>query len=273
MFEIVKKTILADKVHLFEVKAPRIAKKAEPGQFVIVRRADNCERIPLTIADFSRTEETITLVVLEAGFSTGRMAKLSAGDSFLDIAGPLGHPSEIPSGETVLMVAGGLGIAPVFPIARKIKDAGNTVISILGARNRNLLFWQDRMEAVSDEVLIATDDGSLGHKGFVTDLVVDTLKQKEINRVYAIGPGIMMYAVAKVVPQEIGLTVSLNTLMVDGTGMCGGCRVSVGGKTKFTCVDGPEFDGHEVDFDEFLMRHQIYRDEEEHICKLDRKLR
>ncbi|MDP8218036.1 MAG: sulfide/dihydroorotate dehydrogenase-like FAD/NAD-binding protein [Candidatus Theseobacter exili] len=272
MFTITNKEKLADKVYLFEVNAPRIAKKAEPGQFVIVRQAENSERIPLTIADFDRKNNSITLVVLETGYSTSQMAKLTTGNSFLDIAGPLGHPSEIPSGETVLMVAGGLGIAPVFPIARKLKNAGNKVISIIGARNKDLLFWQDRMGKVSDELLVATDDGSLGHKGFVTDLVVDKIKNKNIDRVFAIGPGVMMNAVARVVPEEIELTVSLNALMVDGTGMCGGCRVSVGGETKFTCVDGPEFNGHKVDFEEFLMRHKIYKNEEEHICKLGKDL-
>ena len=268
MFKIIDNKLLAEKIYLFEVKAPRIAKNANPGQFVIVRQDEGGERIPLTIADYNREQGTITLVVLSIGHSTELIGKLKKGDSFLNIAGPLGHASEICKNKTVLMVGGGLGIAPVFPIAKAMKNSGNRVISIIGAKNKDLLFWEDRMRDVSDELMIATDDGSAGHKGFVTDLVKEVIAKNEIDNVTAIGPGIMMYAVSKVVPEDIQLTVSLNTLMVDGTGMCGGCRVTVGGKTKFTCVDGPEFNGHEVDFEEFLMRHTMYKEEENHICRL-----
>lgn len=268
MFKIVKKEILAEKINLYEIQAPRVAKKALPGQFVIVRIDERGERIPLTIADFNLNEKTITLVVQEVGFSTEQMGKLKAGAVIKDLAGPLGRPSEIPQGKTILAVAGGLGIAPLFPIARALKKAKNTVISIIGAKNKNLLFWQDKMQSVSDKLLIATDDGSAGHKGFVTEVLKQVIDKTPIDTVIAIGPAIMMYAVSKVTPPETGLVVSLNSLMIDGTGMCGGCRVSVGGETKFTCVDGPEFDGHKVDFQEFLDRHKIYKEEEQHICKI-----
>ena len=268
MFEIIKKEKLSEKINLYEVKAPRVARKCRPGQFVIVRIVEDCERIPLTIADFNRKAETITLVVQEVGFSTERMGKLKIGDTILDLAGPLGQPSHITQAKTVLMVAGGLGIAPIFPIARAFKEAGNKVISIIGSKSKDLLFWQEKMQNISDELLIATDDGTLGHKGFVTELVKEVLNKEKIDLVLAIGPGVMMYAVVKIVPEDIQMVVSLNTLMVDGTGMCGGCRVTVGGETKFTCVDGPEFDGHKIDFAEFLNRHNIYKKEEEHICQI-----
>ena len=271
MFKMIKKEKLAEKITLFEVEAPRVAKKAQAGQFVIIRLAEGGERIPLTIADHDRAKGTLTLVVQEVGYTTQQMNKLATGQAILDVTGPLGHASHIVKNKHVVTVGGGVGIAPLYPITRALKEAGNKVISIIGAKNKDLLFWQDRMRKVSDELLIATDDGSLGHKGFVTEVLQEVLQKEKIDQVYAIGPGVMMAAVAKVVPQEVELIVSLNSLMVDGTGMCGCCRVSVGGETKFTCVDGPEFDGHKVDFEEFLQRSKFYKKEEEHICKIGLK--
>lgn len=270
MFEIIKAIPLSETITEYEVTAPRIAKKAMPGQFVIVRLFEDGERIPLTIADFDRKKESITLVVQHIGHSTIEMKSLSEGDCILDIAGPLGHASKLVKNKTIAFVGGGLGIAPVYPIAKKMNENGNRVISILGSKSKDLLIWQEKMEDVSEKVLIATDDGSLGEKGFVTGILEKLLKEEKIDIVYAIGPPIMMYSVAKVTPKDIQLVVSLNTLMVDGTGMCGGCRVTVGDEIKFTCVDGPEFDGHKVHYEEFLNRSTLYKKEEEHICRLNK---
>ncbi|MBU0580019.1 MAG: sulfide/dihydroorotate dehydrogenase-like FAD/NAD-binding protein [Candidatus Margulisbacteria bacterium] len=271
MYEILRKEKFSETVHLFEVAAPRIAAKAQAGQFVIVRVNKEGERVPLTIADFDQKNGTITLVVLEAGYSTKLMGQFKKGDSFQDVVGPLGHASEIVTGKNILMVGGGLGIAPIFPIARAMHAAGNKVISVIGAKTEKLLFWQNKLRSVSDKLFIATDDGSEGHKGFVTDLVKELIPKEKIDRVVAIGPGVMMYAVSKMVPQDVELIVSLNSLMVDGTGMCGACRVTVDDKTRFTCVDGPEFDGHKVDYEEFLHRSKFYKEEEAHICKIGLK--
>lgn len=270
MYVITDDKLLSPGVKLFVVKAPLIAKKCLPGQFVILRIDDDGERIPLTIADFNRAEGTITLIFQEVGHSTHQLGQLSTGDSLLDLAGPLGTPTHINNFGTVVCIGGGIGVAPVYPIARAYKEAGNKVISILGARNSDLLILEEEMARVSDAIYITTDDGSKGQKG----LVIDPLKSliatgEKIDVVMAIGPVVMMRSVAEVTrPYRINTIVSLNPIMVDGTGMCGGCRVSVGNKNKFACVDGPEFNAHEVDFDGLMARQRMYHDYErrEHKC-------
>jgi len=263
LYKILKKEVIGTNLYLFEVDAGRIARKAQAGQFIIVRKDEYAERIPLTIADYSREKGSITMIFQVVGASTQDLATLEEGEEIQDVVGPLGLPSEIENYGTVVCVGGGVGIAPIYPIARALKEAGNRVISIIGARNAELLFWQDKMAAVSDELLIATDDGSAGRKGFVTDVLKDTLEKEKIARVWAIGPMIMMKAVSQTTkPSGVTTIVSLNPIMVDGTGMCGACRVGVGQETKFACVDGPEFDGHEVDWDLAMKRAGLFRQEE-----------
>lgn len=253
-------------IHLMVVRAKRVAQKAMPGQFVILRIEECGERIPLTIADNDSRTGTITLVFQEVGKTTRQLAGAVGGDSITDLAGPLGKPSEIREFGTVMCIGGGVGIAPIFPIARAMKESGNKVISVIGARSAGVLFWEDRMDEVSDELHIATDDGTRGHHGFVTDIVQSVLEggtHTHVDRVIAIGPPVMMRAVAGVTePFGVKTLVSLNPIMVDGTGMCGACRVSVGGETKFACVDGPEFDAHAVDFALLESRLAMYRREE-----------
>lgn len=263
MHRIIRKEVLSPTIKLFEVEAPDVARKAKPGQFVILRMDEKAERIPLTIADFDREKGTITTIFQEVGRSTMDMGKLNVGDHILDVVGPLGLPSEIENFGTVVCVGGGVGVAPIYPIARALKHAGNRVVSIIGARTKDLLFWEDRMAAVSDRLIACTDDGSYGHKGFVTDMLKKVAEEMKVDRIWAIGPMPMMRAVAETTrPFGIKTIVSLNPIMVDGTGMCGACRVSVGGVTKFACVDGPEFDAHLVDFDLAMRRLTYYRDEE-----------
>jgi glutamate synthase (NADPH/NADH) small chain len=261
---ILAKTSPCETVSEFRVYCPQVALFCRPGQFVVVRCDERAERIPLTIADFDPREGSVTLVMQVVGVGTRRLDGLEEGDRVLDVVGPLGHASEIENYGSVVMVGGGLGIAPVYPIQRAMKDAGNRVTSIVGARTKELLFWEDRMRASSDELLIATDDGSYGEKGFVTGLLKRLLDSGEkVDRVIAIGPGVMMRAVAETTrPSRTKTIVSLNSIMVDGTGMCGGCRVEVGGETRFTCVDGPEFDAHEVDFDLLMSRLGTYSEQE-----------
>jgi len=243
------------------VEARDIAKKAKPGQFIILRMDDKGERIPLTIADWD--EKTITIVFMEVGKTTQKLATLSAGDSIADFVGPLGQPTEIESFGRVIVVGGGVGIPLVFPIARELKRKGNTVISIIGSRNKDLLFWEDKMRSVSDEIIVTTDDGSYGRKALVTQPLQEILDREKIERVFAVGPVIMMkFCAATTKPFGVKTIVSLNPIMVDGTGMCGCCRVEVGGETKFACVDGPDFDAHLVDFDLLMMRQRAYLDEE-----------
>ncbi|MEA2055508.1 MAG: sulfide/dihydroorotate dehydrogenase-like FAD/NAD-binding protein [Candidatus Thermoplasmatota archaeon] len=270
MYQILEKKTLSETVKLMEINAPMVAKKAQAGQFIILRIDENGERIPLTIADYDRKEGTITIIFMEVGKTTVQLGKLKKGDKILNFAGPLGQPSEIENFGTVVCVGGGVGIAPLYPIVRALKQAGNHVISILGARNEKLLLLEDEIKEFSDEFFIATDDGSKGHKGFVSDILQKQIDEKEkINLVVAVGPVIMMKVVADLTKKYgIKTTVSLNPIMVDGTGMCGGCRVSVGGETKFACVDGPEFDGHLVDFKNLMIRNRRFVKEEEHACKL-----
>lgn len=279
MYPILKKQVLNDVVKLVVVEAPVVARKAKPGQFVVVLTDEQSERIPLTIADFDAQAGTITLIFQEVGKSTRQMGTLEVGEGFANIVGPLGKPTEIENYGTVIVVGGGVGIAPLFPVTRALKQAGNQIISILGARNQGLLFWQERMAEVSDELIICTDDGSMGRKALVTEPLKELLQaRQDIVRVWAIGPAIMMkFAAATTQPFHIPTVVSLNTIMIDGTGMCGGCRVVLTNGPKFVCVDGPEFDAHQVDWDLLLARLSFYREEEKeamerweaHHCRLD----
>ncbi len=263
-FKILKKQELVPTIHQMDISAPRIAKKAQPGQFVILRIDEKGERIPLTIADFDRDKGTITMIFQAVGKTTTHLSLLKAGDELLDFIGPLGNPAHIENIGTVVLVGGGVGVAPVFPQAWAFRDAGNKVISIIGARSAALLLWEDRMREVSDELYITTDDGTKGHHGFVTDIVKKLLEDgTKVDRVVAIGPPVMMRAVAGVTrPFNVKTIVSLNSIMVDGTGMCGACRVLVGNETKFACVDGPEFDAHLVDFTLLMNRLAMYQPEE-----------
>jgi ferredoxin--NADP+ reductase len=275
MYKIVQKSELVPELHEIIVEAPAVARKARPGEFVLVMAEESGERIPLTIADFDREAGTITLVMMVVGTSTTKIARMREGDEFYAFVGPLGQPSEIEDYGAVILVAGGVGAAPIYPIARALREKGNKVITIHGARSKELLFWQDRLEAVSDEYIVTTDDGSLGDKGLVTEPLKRILSEdseKRIGCVYAIGPAIMM-KFCSAVTKDFGVrtVVSLNSIMVDGTGMCGGCRVDIDGRTQFTCVDGPEFDGHQVDWDQLLSRQRIYKKEEE--CSLNRYLK
>ena len=244
--------------------APAIAKKTQAGQFVVVRIDEKGERIPLTLADWDEKEGSVTIVFMEVGTTTGKLALLKAGDSIADLVGPLGLPSHIDKFGTVVCVAGGVGVAPIVPITRAMKEAGNKIISIMGARSKNLVFWEDELRRVSDRLIVTTDDGSYGRKGLVTEPLKELLETGEkVDLVIAIGPSIMMKYCAKTTePFGIKTIVSLNTIMVDGTGMCGCCQASVGGVTKFACVDGPDFDGHQVDWDLVFARQRIYLDEE-----------
>lgn len=253
---------LANSITMMEVYAPNVVEFAKPGQFVIVINEAEGERIPLTIADFAKAKGVLTLVFQQVGKSTMALAKRKVGEVIAHINGPLGHASEIQPFGKVLMVAGGVGIAPVYPIARAMKEQ-NHVISIMGAKSREGLFWVDKMKEVSDELIITTDDGSLGRAGFVTEPLKELISNQKVDRVVAIGPVIMMKNVSKITKEKnIPLTVSLNSLMVCGMGMCGACRCSVNGKSKFTCFEGPEFDGNDVNFDEVSQRLQMYRKEE-----------
>ncbi|MHB8984563.1 MAG: sulfide/dihydroorotate dehydrogenase-like FAD/NAD-binding protein [Eubacteriales bacterium] len=265
MYRILRKEVLAPTLNLFEIEAPAVARKALAGQFIILRIHDEGERIPLTIADFDREKGTITCVFQEVGKTTKELGAMCEGDSIKDFVGPLGVASHIGNYGRVVCVGGGVGVAPVHPIARALKEAGNEVISIIGARNKDLLFWEDKMRAASSELLVTTDDGSYVRKGFVTDVLKEVIEdKKDIALCIAIGPWPMMRAVCNLTRDyNLKTIVSLNSIMVDGTGMCGCCRVSVGGVTKFACVDGPEFDGHEVDWAEMARRSVIYKPEEQ----------
>ena len=264
MYEIISTKELAPKIKMAEVKAPEIAEKAQPGQFIVVRVDENGERIPLTIADYDPVKGTVATVFQEVGVSTEKLGGLKPGEGIMDFVGPLGTPSEMARFGRVMMVGGGVGVPPLYPQAGALRKLGNTVVSIIGARTADLLVFEEEMRAVSDELHIATDDGSRGFKGFVTDLLRSLIeKGPKPDRVIAVGPAIMMKAVSDVTrPFKIKTIVSLNSIMVDATGMCGACRVSVGGRTRFTCVHGPEFDGHEVDFEELMARLRTYVEKE-----------
>jgi len=261
MFNIRSARFLGPNVKQFEIDAPRIARAQKPGQFVIIRLDDTGERIPLTIKGSDVARGTITIVVQGIGKTTIQLNALEEGDAILDVVGPLGKPSEVEKFGTVCVIGGGVGTAIALPTARALRDAGNRVIAILGARTRDLLILEDEVRAASDEVLIMTDDGSYGEKGLVTDKLREILPA--LDYVLAIGPIPMMRAVANATREtKIRTVVSLNSIMVDGTGMCGGCRVLIGGKSQFACVDGPEFDAHDVDFNVLVQRNAMYREQE-----------
>lgn len=264
MYQIVGKKELAQKIKLVEIHAPEIAEKAQAGQFVILRIDERGERIPLTLVDWDAQKGTITLIFLEVGASTEKLGTLEVGETVSNVAGPLGNPSEITYYGLVGVLGGGVGTASAFPIVRALKKVGNKVIAIIGAKTAGLLILKDAIGRIADELFISTDDGTEGQKGFVSD-VLKTLIQNgyKFDIVYAIGPTLMMRAVAETTrPYNIKTIVSLNPIMVDGMGMCGACRVTVGGKTRFACVDGPEFDAHQVDFGELLKRQMVFLSEE-----------
>lgn len=272
MFKIVEKRLLADNIYLLRIAAPRVANSALPGQFVIVRVDEQGERVPLTIADYDKEQGTVTIVIQTIGASTRKLCTLAEGDSIADFAGPLGNPSEFVHmteeeirSRRYLFVAGGVGTAPVYPQVKWLHEHGGHADVIIGAKSASMLIYTDEMAKVSENLYVATDDGSYGFKGLVTAKIKDLIDNegKSYDECVAIGPMIMMKFVTLTTKEySLPTTVSLNALMVDGTGMCGACRVSVGGKTLFTCVDGPEFDGHQVDFDEAMRRQSMYRKQE-----------
>ncbi|MDX2501858.1 MAG: sulfide/dihydroorotate dehydrogenase-like FAD/NAD-binding protein [Deltaproteobacteria bacterium] len=265
MFKIVKREEMSEgNVILNEIEAPKIARKALPGQFVILKANENGERIPLTMAEADAEKGTITIIYMVVGKSTALFKTLQVGDSYQDVIGPLGKATHVEKIGKVICVGGGTGIAVLHPITRAMKDAGNHVISIVGARSKDLLIMEDHMKAASHELRVCTDDGSYGHHGFVTDVVKEILEAGDVDQVVAIGPVPMMKFVSLITKEyNVPTLVSLNPIMVDGTGMCGGCRVTIGGQTKFACVDGPEFDGHQVDYDELMLRLQAYCEDEQ----------
>lgn len=259
MNKIVEKEHFSENVVKLVVEAPMIARSRKPGHFVIVRVGDNGERIPLTIADADTTKGTITLVVQNVGVSSAKICALNVGDEFTDIVGPLGQATHIEKVGTVVCCGGGVGVAPLLPIIKAMKEAGNKVVTVLAARTKDLIILEDQVRPYSDEVIIMTDDGSYGKKGLVTNGVEEVIQREKVDLVVTIGPAIMMKFVALLTQKyDIPTMCSLNTIMVDGTGMCGACRITVDGKMKFVCIDGPEFDAHKVDFDEMLMRLRSY---------------
>ncbi len=264
MFKIIKREEMAEgTVILNEFEAPLIARKALPGQFVILKADEDGERIPLTMASTDKDKGTITIIYMVVGKSTALFRDLQVGDSFQDVIGPLGKATHLEKIGKVICVGGGTGVAVLHPITRAMKEIGNDVTCIIGARNKELLILEEQMKEASHDLRVCTDDGSYGHHGFVTDVMKDILEQEDIKQVVAIGPVPMMKAVCNITSQfKVPTLVSLNPIMVDGTGMCGGCRVTVGGETKFACVDGPEFDGHKVDYDELMLRLQAYMEDE-----------
>ncbi|MCX6666101.1 MAG: sulfide/dihydroorotate dehydrogenase-like FAD/NAD-binding protein [Euryarchaeota archaeon] len=270
MYKIIEKKVLSENVKQMTIQAPLVAGKAQPGQFIILRIDEKGERIPLTIADFDRKSGTITIIFLEVGKTTQQLGTLNVGDVIENFVGPLGMPSEVKKYGTVVCIGGGVGIAPLYPVVKALREAGNYVISILGAKTQNLLILEKEIQLYSNEFYITTDDGSKGQKGFVSDVLKQVIDKKgTINMVMAIGPIIMMKVVSDVTRKyNIKTLVSLNPIMIDGTGMCGGCRVSVDGKTKFACVDGPEFDGLKVDYDNLMLRNRRFVHEEGAACKL-----
>jgi ferredoxin--NADP+ reductase len=266
MHQILKKQKLAKDIYLLQIKAPMAAKSAKPGQFVILQIDKTGERIPLSIADYDKN--SITVIFAVVGRTTKELAKLKKGNSILHFAGPLGNPTQVMEFGTVCLVGGGFGLAPLYPIAKAMKKAGNEVISIIGVREKSLLFWDDKLAKASDDFIVTTDDGSKGIKGFVTDALQQIIRKKRVNLVLTVGPPVMMRAVAKITKQRGVRTIaSLNSIMLDGTGMCGSCRVNVAGEVKFACVDGPEFNAHAVDWNSVLSRNKRYEEEEKHACR------
>jgi ferredoxin--NADP+ reductase len=277
MFEIVNKAKIAPDIYQYEISAPLIANKFQAGQFIVLRPLADSERVPLTIMRADKDNGTITLIVKAIGLSTKQLALLNEGDAIADVLGPLGHPSEIENFGRVVVVGGGVGTAVAFAVAESLKQAGNTIISIIGARNKNFTILEDEFAEISDQLFVLTDDGSYKKKGFVTQQLQELYDSGErIDRVIAAGPLVMMRAVVELTrPYATPTIVSLNPIMVDGIGMCGGCRALVDGKIVFVCVDGPEFDGHKVDFESLMRRNEAYRGIEqrkEHDCKIDQQL-
>lgn len=269
MYRIVSKRILNSSVHMMDIEAPLIAAKAKPGQFIILRIDEEGERIPLTIAGFDRDKGTIKIIFQLVGKTTMHLGTLEKGDEIKDFVGPLGKASELEGYKKACVIGGGLGTAIAYPQARELHRLGAEVDIIAGFRNKDLIILEDEMKQISENLYITTDDGSNGTKGFVTDALRKNLETKTYDVVIAIGPLVMMKFVAELTRKAgIKTIVSMNSVMVDGTGMCGGCRLTVGGETKFACVDGPDFDGHLVDFDEAIMRSRRYKDEEQHSCRL-----
>lgn len=275
MFKILRKEVLNPSVKLMEIEAPYVARKAEPGQFIILRVNEDGERIPLTIADYDREKGTVTIIFQEVGKTTKMLGEMEAGDYILDFVGPLGIASHLEGYKKVAVIGGGLGTAIAYPQAKKLHSLGAEVDSIIGFRNKDLIILEKEMAEVSNRLFVTTDDGSNGNKGFVTDVLKKLIEEgNKYDLVIAIGPLIMMKVVSNLTRQYgIKTIVSMNPVMIDGTGMCGGCRITVGGKTKFACVDGPDFDGHEVDFDEAMRRQMMYKNEEKisleaHQCRL-----
>ncbi|MFA5094200.1 MAG: sulfide/dihydroorotate dehydrogenase-like FAD/NAD-binding protein [Candidatus Omnitrophota bacterium] len=264
MHSVIEKTVLAGSITMLKVEAPMVVREAKPGQFVVVRLDEFSERIPLTICDMDKDKGTITMIIQEAGRSTKDLCSLNPGDSIMDVLGPLGNPSQIKKFGTVVMIGGGVGSAELLTVVRALKEAGNRVITILGARNRDLIILEETFRGLADEVIVTTDDGSYGDKGLVTDALANLFKRGEkIDRIICCGPLPMMRAVTETSrPKAIPITVSLNAILLDATGMCGSCRCTVAGKTRFSCVDGPEFDGYQVDFDELLLRNKRFLGEE-----------
>ncbi len=262
-YKIVSKVELCSNQYELKIFAPYVVRNAKAGQFIILRSEENGERIPLTIADVDVENNLLTIVYMATGYTTKKLAQLNEGDNIPDLVGPLGKPTHIEKYGTVVCLAGGYGAAPCFLIAKAFKEAGNKVYMIMGARNCDLIFWEEKMKDACDELFITTDDGSLGEKGFVTNVLDRLMNREKIDYAIAVGPMPMMRAVANMTRDTgIKTEVSMNPIMVDGTGMCGACRLTVGGETKFACVDGPDFDAHLVDFDEVINRTQIYKDQE-----------
>lgn len=272
MYKIVYKKVLAPKVTRFSVEAPDVARARKPGQFVVLRLDEKGERFPLTIVDSNEESGTIDLIVQDAGYSTHVLSNMEVGDTIKDVLGPLGNPTEVENFGTVVCVAGGVGTAVIYPIVKAMQEAGNHVITLIGARTKELIILEDEMKEFSDELIVTTDDGSYGIEGFGSTVLEEMLDEgRKIDRAVAIGPVLMMRAVANVTRNYgVKTIVSLNPIMVDGTGMCGGCRVTVGDEVKFACVDGPEFDGHLVDFEELMTRQSFYEKEEQ--CRLEEAL-
>ncbi len=262
-YRIISKKELCPNQYEITIEAPYVVKNAKAGQFIIFRAEANGERVPLTIADVDKEKGLLTIVYMAVGYSTKKLATFEVGDEIPDLVGPLGVATHVEKVGTVICVAGGYGAAPCYLIAKAFKDAGNKVYMVMGARTKDLIFWQDKMQNACDELFITTDDGTLGRKGFVTGVVEELMEKETIDEVIAVGPMPMMRAVCNQTrDKKIKTIVSMNPIMVDGTGMCGACRLTVGGETKFACVDGPDFDGHLVDFDEVIARTSIYKDQE-----------
>ena len=268
-YKIVKKADLNSQIYLMEIEAPLVARKAAPGQFVILRIDEKGERVPFTIADFDKAKGTVTVIIQAVGKTTRDLSKLNEGDTILDFAGPLGIPTPLEGLKKVAVIGGGLGTAIAYPQAKKLKELGAEVTSISGFRSKEYIILEDEMNAVSDKLIITTDDGSNGLQGFVTDRLREELESGEkYDEVIAIGPLVMMRAVCNLTKEyDIPTTVSMNPVMIDGTGMCGGCRVIVGGETKFACVDGPDFDGHKIDWDAAIKRQQMFKAYEKRSCE------